>query len=226
MTPEFVQANPALIPRICDSIALVDLDLHADRLPEELQSSWARSLGESRAGRRGLARLLRAHFELHVHEFPSHQELNQQLALVNSPALCRGLDLTVKVLLWPRVVRRISRDSHLEAQRVLGADDCAFVAKTGPLLIRENQVPPVAEVIQGAEPSFERVFQDTRTFAVCQLWSGESSAFRTRVELKLPTDISIGSDVTSEQSLRQRIARLMRRILVQHVDPEVQQCFA
>jgi hypothetical protein len=226
VTPEFIKTNPALIARISNAVALVDLDIHPERLPEEFAGPGANALRARRAGRRHLARLLRNHFELKSDEFPTYVELNQQLSLVASQALCRGLDLTIKVLLWPRVVRCIARASHLEAQRVFGASDYAFVTKTGPLLIRENQIPVWDTSPPGEQVPIEQIYEDTRRNALAQLWSSESRSFRTRTELKFPSDMEITSDPSQDGTTRQRIARLMRRILIQHVDPEVQQCFA
>lgn len=226
MTPEFIKAEPMLVPRICNSIALLDLDIHPERVPAEFASSSADTLRKHHAGRRQLARLLRRRFDLQRDEFPSHVELNQQLSLVGWEALCRGLDLTAKVLLWPRVVRSIVRESHQEAQRVFGAADYAFVTKTGPLLIRENQVSALKSALHGEHGSMEQSYAQVHRFALGQLWSGESRSFRTRVELKFPPDIEITDDMESERAIRQQLARLMRRILVQHVDPEVQECFA
>jgi len=208
--------NVALCRRFCEFSTLADLDLHPDRLPAVLNGAVCAGICKRPGGPACVGLMLMQAFELDPVPLPDEFQSRHRLALEPCVRLNRALDLTVKAVMKPGVMKVIERGARGRIRCFLGELDFGFLTATVPLLISRSRLELLSRDLRSDnDGDLQGWYQDTLSNVIKALWGRESLMFRRRLELKLASGLTIPAETQGSQSVRPTLSGLATRILSQ-----------
>lgn len=214
----WLRNRPQLLAMVVRFNTLGPSSLHPDHAPAWLQREDVQHIAATARGRRRISNYLNDCLELDAPEFYDFQPWHRRFALLEFPILDRLSLFTASTLLSPFVSRMVGQEEVRQAKQALGEELFGFAVKRARFIATDRSGVPVPT--------------DISTAAIRQLgWrqiecclAGESPQLIERLNWKLPLELRLTHEHKAGSG-KERIAELMRKLLITEVQPELASCF-
>lgn len=190
--------------------------LHYSWAETMMQGTLYEYLIKSRRGERIVSRqILKNHNLENAFYFDFSHNL-KRLALVDSKTIQTLFFLVGVGLCHMHIRHMIQKDALDSLKKTIGEDAYRFATRTAPLLVGNQQFDflPQSELMPDKE-SFSLL--GAKCFSA--FYSGEAPALIQRIRLKLPRHLNLNFDIQVSRIVKDKIGKLLKKILLQEVNP-------
>lgn len=205
------QQSAALVAFNAHPVATIDEHHLAPIAPDGFLSAIGR---EGKAARK-LSSLLLAHHDLSRDWCLDFNPEPRRFALLDGDVIKRLIHLTGAALCAPQLGRLVLRDEVNRARRELGETLWTFALRKAPFLLGPRTfeaTPPRLDV-----NNLSNIVLDAGARTLGLALADEPRSLTMRLQFKLSLEIPFGEDV--ETPVKNRHTRLLKKLLVQEVDP-------
>ena len=196
------------------------LHIHPARFSDAIPPKVCDTLRNSRRGERRLSAWVRKHWSLPAETFWDFSDPRRRLALLSPDQLGDLVRYCGAATHAHLISRAIDRNTKTQFKDALGEQAYHFAVKRAPLLSRgvEDLVPS-----NGANQSVEDKLQHVGVYCIAASFADSPTELHRRLQLKVDGDLP--SETTSDETARERIWSMLRRILFTEIAPELKPCF-
>ncbi len=196
--------------------------LHADYIPAGVDPRLFGRLVQSPGAERALSRWVTRQHGLSPAGFWRFEYPPQRLALLDPPQLQSLLQFAAAAALHVRITGLIGGTQIREAKQALGEAAYSFALRRASLAVGPKPVEP--EWAAGAPLSADRLHA-TGVSWLRSCLGNDSPELLKRTSLKLPSGWAITPDTPAAAVDRDRCWRILKRILLTEIAPELAPCF-
>lgn len=210
------QQLTSLIVRFNSTLAS---SIHADRAAQWVNSTLIEKSQASKRTKRRLSDALRQWSHLAEQGYYEFQPLCRRFALLEYPTMHRLANLTGAALLSRQLSRIVLTKERQTVRASLGNETFDFAVKEAYLIAGD-------QAFSDSLPSITLDAVEQVGWAQLeQCLSDERPALIRGLELKLPSSLKLNFQRKVNPSVKQRVAHLLRKVLIAKVKPELAPCF-
>ena len=170
-----------------------------------------------------LSALVLRQFDLDQDHYFDFEDPKRRLALIDGKSLSRLVYLSGIVLNASRISKIIEREALLSLRNQIGDEAYLFALKKAPFLIGRMEFP-FAEDQKSQDLQAHLIACGMKCLEAC--FFGERAALTKRLLFKLPKELCRNFGERPFGEGRDRAWSLLRRVLLQEVDPRWAPCFS
>jgi hypothetical protein len=225
MSAVFVREAAKSCPQLIQKVVRFNLHpastLHRDHIPSGLSSEVFNRLAQSPRGERHLSGWIAREYGLSPDGFWRFEYPPQRLALLDPPVLLDLVRYSAAALCHRSMTALIGGSTLRDVKQFLGEQAYHFALKRAALVVG----PASAEQspLRGSLSALALAASGVSCLRTCL--GGDAPELLRRTSLKLPAAMAISVETPVAAMDRDRCWRIIRRILLTEIAPEVAPCF-